>query len=265
MAPELRAKTQPIYDEKIDIFSYGTTCFNILVGNSDAKAFVDSYDCFYKAVERGKWKQWVQDIDVKLSFIVKLVARCWKTDPNMRPTFATLCILLQDRLRFLLGLRMDSSSQDNNKELKAWAYALNRQNVQGCKSIFRRLIQRMDDVIGLEMIGRILEKFEGSELPRVQKKVDFCDFAKDVRLWLKAGKNYGPFIRDAPSRLLYYDRSTILEKALEVLDPSIITSKVWPPMPWWRKSLKKRIPMNHLQKFLNILTLVVTEPTLNFK
>ncbi|KAI5079197.1 hypothetical protein GOP47_0006868 [Adiantum capillus-veneris] len=144
MAPELWAKTLPIYDEKIDIFSYGTTCFNILVGNPDVKAFVDSRDCFDEAVETGQWMQWVQDFDVKLSFIVKLVARCWKTDPNMRPTFATLCILLQDRLWFLLGFETGVSffSLDNSTELKAWAYALNRQYVQGCKAIFRRLIQR---------------------------------------------------------------------------------------------------------------------------
>ncbi|MCO5611466.1 hypothetical protein L7F22_065719 [Adiantum nelumboides] len=143
MAPELRgnAQTKVTYEEKMDVFSYGTTCFNILIGNPDAMAFAGSRDGFYKAVKTGQWKQWVQGFDRNLSFMKKLVARCWETDPTMRPTFATICLLLQHRLRclFLLGKGVGHLfSGHHHEQLQALARQLN----QYSKKIYWKILKR---------------------------------------------------------------------------------------------------------------------------
>eukprot|EP00250_Pteridium_aquilinum_P024548 c29233_g1_i1 orf=2-367(-) len=101
MAPEIRGdSTLASIPERMYVFSFGTTCFNILIGDPDPKAFFKSVVGFYEPVRTGEWKEWMQGhIDEHLRYLVKLIGKCWEPDPTMRPTFAELCLLLEHAIR----------------------------------------------------------------------------------------------------------------------------------------------------------------------
>lgn len=108
MAPELKNSADYIvsYQDKVDVFSYGTTCFNMLTckdpgaldfTSAESKASVSK---FYESVKSGSWRAWV---DGKPEYLTELIARCWSFDPSQRPTFATICSLLQRAMLCILS------------------------------------------------------------------------------------------------------------------------------------------------------------------
>ncbi|MCO5567701.1 hypothetical protein L7F22_021395 [Adiantum nelumboides] len=101
---------------------------------------------------------WVQAGFYKnLNFILKLITKCWETDPSMLPTFATLCLLLQHRLRcsppFGKGPWLSCS-----KDYGMWFRGLQDKSVHRQCFKGRLVFRQIPDSVeaGLKVIGRIV-------------------------------------------------------------------------------------------------------------
>lgn len=165
MAPEIRGDSTLAYPEKIDVFSFGTTCFNILIGNPDPKAFSKSVGGFYEAVRTGEWKEWTQGrIDEHLHYLVKLIGKCWEPDPTMRPTFAELCLLIEHAMQCHVSA---ASLQGALGTAAATVQATNLRWFVNCKEhhtmVYLHIISnylQQYSIIGLRLVTECLLDFE---------------------------------------------------------------------------------------------------------
>ncbi|MCO5571062.1 hypothetical protein L7F22_024793 [Adiantum nelumboides] len=97
MAPEVRSIKsckKSRYAMSADVFSFGTTCFNVLTGEEEP--CTTTLD-FYDRIKRRDLDQLLQNCGA--SQMALLVRQCWCPDPNSRPWFAKICQILEEEKR----------------------------------------------------------------------------------------------------------------------------------------------------------------------
>ncbi|KAL3536736.1 hypothetical protein ACH5RR_000102 [Cinchona calisaya] len=87
------------YTEKADVYSFGMICFELLAGKvpfEDGHLQGDKMSRNIRAGERPLFPS------QSPKYLTKLTKKCWHTDPNQRPSFASICRILRYIKRFLL-------------------------------------------------------------------------------------------------------------------------------------------------------------------
>jgi mitogen-activated protein kinase kinase kinase 7 len=88
-APEMFR--EGVYTSKIDVFSFGLICYEILVGSA---VFPESMAVF--PILRQVMKGDMPPIPGRCGkFMQSLISRCWSLDPKSRPSFADILVELQ--------------------------------------------------------------------------------------------------------------------------------------------------------------------------
>jgi serine/threonine protein kinase len=83
-APEMFR--EGVYTSKIDVFSFGLICYEILVGSG---VFPESMAIF--PIMRQLMKGDMPPIPERCGkFMQRLISRCWSLDPESRPSFAEI-------------------------------------------------------------------------------------------------------------------------------------------------------------------------------
>lgn len=87
------------YSEKADVYSFAMFCFELLTGKVP---FEDSHlqgDKMGRNIRAGERPLFPFPLP---KYLVNLTRRCWQTDPNLRPSFSSICRVLRYIKRFLV-------------------------------------------------------------------------------------------------------------------------------------------------------------------
>ncbi|XWS48840.1 hypothetical protein CRYUN_Cryun13aG0110900 [Craigia yunnanensis] len=87
------------YTEKADIYSFGMLCFELLTGKvpfEDGHLQGEKVSRNLRAGERPLFPYTAP------KYLVNLTKRCWLTDPNLRPSFSSICRILRYIKKFLV-------------------------------------------------------------------------------------------------------------------------------------------------------------------
>lgn len=127
MAPEVRVaeltQETATYTEKADVFSFGTICFNIMTRNPCMVRLIRTDQQLYDAIESGRWMKWLEEgyNNCSCKFLVDLISCCWKMQANKRPTFAEICLMLQQAKRAVIEGKtiLETTFSDRDHQLRA--------------------------------------------------------------------------------------------------------------------------------------------------
>ncbi|CAL2241954.1 unnamed protein product [Prunus armeniaca] len=95
------------YTEKSDVYSFGMVCFELLTGKvpfEDSHLQGEKMSRNIRAGERPLFPFY------SLRYVTNLTKKCWHSDPNLRPSFPSICRILRYIKRFL-AMNPDYNSQ----------------------------------------------------------------------------------------------------------------------------------------------------------
>ncbi len=104
MAPEVISDTKQLYTNKVDVYSFGIVCWVVL--HNSSKPYGENNNFYIiQQVQKSSFRP-KPSPQIKKDFkdLVKLMEKCWHSQPTQRPTFDQICTkleVLQVRKRIL--------------------------------------------------------------------------------------------------------------------------------------------------------------------
>ncbi|KAF7828167.1 putative serine/threonine-protein kinase [Senna tora] len=91
-------KSNARYSEKADVYSFGMICFELLTGKVPFEDIYRNGDGSNRNIKAGERPLFPYPSP---KYLVSLIKKCWQTDPNLRPSFSSICRILRSIKKFL--------------------------------------------------------------------------------------------------------------------------------------------------------------------